>query len=184
MEIISTFLDEDETRMIRFLLTNTTLEIKMNNLETQPFESNIGSPQGDGLSGTLFNIYFEHVLRKLRSKLQQNDSTQHTKMPNELIYADDADFLTNDVQKDRKLNRIVKDVLLEDNLKVNETKTEHTTIERKDKNDENWRTVKKLGSLLGDGWSRHGWVKLNKRAYLEINEQSTFETSMSKKDFV
>ena len=150
IEIVSTFLDEDETRMVRFLLTNATLEIKMNNLETQPFESNIGSPQGDGLSGTLFNIYFEHVLRKLRSQLQQKDSTQHTELPIELIYADDADFLTNNVQKDRKLNCIVKEVLLEVNLKVNETKTEHTTIERKDKNDEKWRTVKMLGSLLGD----------------------------------
>ena len=150
IEIISTFLDEDEIRMIRFLLTNTTLEIKMNNIETQPFESNIGSPQGDGLSGTLFNIYFEHALRKLRSQLQQNDAIQHTKTLNELIYADDADFLTSDIQQDKKLNRIVKDVLLAENLKVNETKTEHTTIERKDKNDEKWRTVKKLGSLLGD----------------------------------
>ena len=68
--------------------------------------------------------------------------------PDELIYADDADFLTTDLQRDIKLNRIVKNVLLEDNLKVNETKTEHTTIERTDKNDEKWRTVKMLGSLL------------------------------------
>ena len=133
IEIVSTFLDEDEIRMIRFLLTNTSLEIKMNDIETQPFESNIGSPQGDGLSGTLFNVYFEHVLRKLRLQLQQNNSIENTKRPDEPIYADDADFLTTDLQRDIKLNRIVKNVLLEDNLKVNETKTEHTTIERTDK---------------------------------------------------
>ena len=64
IEIINTFLDEDDTRIIRFLLTNTTLEIKMNNVETQTFESNIGSPQGDGLSGTLLmftlNTYLEN----------------------------------------------------------------------------------------------------------------------------
>ena len=45
----------------------------------------------------------------------------------------------------------MKDILLEDNLLVNETKTEHTVIERKkEKNKEEWRNVKKLGSLLGD----------------------------------
>ena len=63
----------------------------------------------------------------------------------------------------------MKNILLEDNLKINENKTEHTTYERKNKSNEytceqvddlklcikrheleNWRTVKKLGSLLGD----------------------------------
>ena len=34
---------------------------------------------------------------------------------------------------------------------MNDTKTEHTVIERlKEKSDEKWRKVKKLGSLLGD----------------------------------
>ena len=63
----------------------------------------------------------------------------------------------------------MKPVLGKANLKVNETKTEHTTLERKKKGNqfkvskksdsgmkmtltketEKWRTVKKLGSLLG-----------------------------------
>ena len=64
IEIVSTFLDEDETRMIRFLLTNTSLEIKMNDIEVEPFESNIGSPQGDGLSEHyltfISNMYLEN----------------------------------------------------------------------------------------------------------------------------
>ena len=69
-------------------------------------------------------------------------------MPDETIYADDADFLTTNMKKDAELNRIVQNILIEDNLKVNETKTEHTTIVRKERKDEEWRTVKKLGSLL------------------------------------
>ena len=150
IEIINTFLDEDDTRIIRFLLTNTTLEIKMNNVETQTFESNIGSPQGDGLSGTLFNVYFEYVLRKLRTKLDENCTIPYTIMPDETIYADDADFLTTNMKKDAELNRIVKNILFEDNLKVNETKTENTMIVRTERKNEKWRTVKTLGSLLGD----------------------------------
>ena len=46
---------------------------------------------------------------------------------------------------------IVAETLKSDNLKVNQSKTEHTTIRReKQRIDEKWRTVKKLGSLLGD----------------------------------
>ena len=36
------------------------------------------------------------------------------------------------------------------NLKVNADKTEHTTLERGDRNTKSWRYVKKVGSLLGD----------------------------------
>ena len=89
----------------------------MNNVETQTFESNIGSPQVDGLSGTLFNVYFEYVLRKLRTKLDENCTIPYTIMPDETIYADDADFLTTNMKKDAELNRIVKNILIEDNLK-------------------------------------------------------------------
>ena len=41
----------------------------MSNIEPTTFVTNIGSPQGDGLSGVLFNIYFENSLRKLREEL-------------------------------------------------------------------------------------------------------------------
>ena len=37
----------------------------------------------------------------------------------------DADFLTTDLQRDIKRIHFVKNVLLEDNLKVNETKTDN-----------------------------------------------------------
>ena len=72
IEILQTFLEEDEIRIIQYLLSNTTLEIKMANVETEQFSSNIGAPQGDALSGTLFTIYFEHALRKVRMKLEEN----------------------------------------------------------------------------------------------------------------
>ena len=44
IEILTTFLDDDEIRMIRLLLTNTTLEIRDQGAKTEAFESNIGSP--------------------------------------------------------------------------------------------------------------------------------------------
>ena len=79
------------------------------------------------------------------------------------------DFITTEKEKQHNLSKYVKEILLEENLKVNESKTEETILERKIKvpyrcerteginlkitkldNEEKWRTVKKLGSLLGD----------------------------------
>ena len=62
LEVPESLLDEDETKIIKYLLVDTTMEIKM---------SNVRGPQGDALSGTLFTIYFEYVLRKIRNQLNQ-----------------------------------------------------------------------------------------------------------------
>ena len=89
-------------------------------------------------------------------------------LPEEAIYADDADFIAQDLKRKEKLQNNIKRILLKENLKVNETKTEETILERKNKGEnyscdnsgdmkltfkknetENWRTTKKLGSLLG-----------------------------------
>ena len=173
IEIVKTFLDEDEVRILQYLLSNTTLEIKMNNVETEMFKSNIGAPQGDALSGNLFTIYFEYALRKVREKLKGLDviNKEHsyskqltTTIPEEIIYADDADFITDNIERKKRINVIIKDMLLQDNLKVNDDKTEHTTLIRKNintkqiaverkkekENIEPWRDVIKLGSKLGD----------------------------------
>ena len=76
-------------------------------------------------------------LRKLRSKLDSNSITdEHSyaakpenTLPDEVIYADDCDFITNTKERKNKLISTVTESLLEDNLIVNDTKTEHTTFE-------------------------------------------------------
>ena len=109
MEILETFINEDEIRMIRLLLSNTTLQIKTD-VKSEPFSSNIGSPQGDGISGTLINIYFEHSLRKIRQKNEEGNIfidhpySKKPEIPSEAIYADDADILTTDDMKKEKLD--------------------------------------------------------------------------------
>ena len=55
---LKTFLNEDEIRLCKILLSNTTIAIKDEiNDKNDIFESNIGSPQGDRISGTFFNVY-------------------------------------------------------------------------------------------------------------------------------
>ena len=138
LEELEKFLEEDEIRMIRLLISNTTITVRTNEVMSEPFTSNLGSPQGDGLSGTLFNITLESALRKLRSKIniqqpeiENSYSKLRSQPPDELIYADDCDFENDDKEKTRLTNEIAASTLKEENLFVNESKTEHTTIKRR-----------------------------------------------------
>ena len=156
LEEMETFLGEDEIRMTRILLSNITIRIRTNDVLSESFISNLGSPQGDGLSGTLFNIKFESALRKIRAQINiQQPMIEHSYIkrpspPEELTYADDCDFENDDKEKTKLINSIVAPTLKEENLIVNESKTEHPTIKRGNRLEETWRGVKKLGSLLGD----------------------------------
>ena len=159
IDIAKSFMNEDEVRILRLLLSNTTLEVKTVGVQSNCFNSNIGSPQGDSASGRFFTVYFENALREVRNTIynvradeitfrlvEQNRSS----LPKEMIYADDCDFLTlNETIKEKTVEK-VSEVLGRHNLLVNDEKTEHVVLKRGDRNTELWRNVKKLGSLLGD----------------------------------
>ena len=68
LEVLQSFLDEPELRMIRFLLAATSLEPRLSTGECHAFASTIGTPQGDSLSPVLFIVYLEVALRDLRSR--------------------------------------------------------------------------------------------------------------------
>ena len=142
INIVKDFHDEDEVRMIQLLLSNTTLDIRINKAETEPFNSNMGSPQGDALSGVLFDIYFEESLRKVRNFRHEMDSNNDDEdngnmplsfLPQEAIYADDADFLTTNENEKNTITDKIGEILPRDNWKVNNSKTEQMEIFRRDK---------------------------------------------------
>ena len=81
---------------------------------------------------------------------QKTPVIHNSSMPNELVYADDCDFVTEDINLRKLLTAKVAQILAEGNLKVNNSKTEQTVIKRGEKSTENWRNTVKLGSLLGD----------------------------------
>ena len=56
MNELNTFLDEDEFCIIRTLLSNTTINIQFEDCKGEEIETNIGSPHGNAISGTFFNI--------------------------------------------------------------------------------------------------------------------------------
>ena len=54
-----------------------------------------------------------------------------SELPDELIYADDCDFVTEDEKKKEEVNSIVSCILPEFNLLINQSKTEHTNVKRR-----------------------------------------------------
>ena len=71
--IIATIVNEHELRIIRFLLSNTKLNTRINGAtKTNTFISNVGTPQGDSLSPVLFIVYLEHTLKEVRTTLPRS----------------------------------------------------------------------------------------------------------------
>ena len=72
LNILETIIEEDELRLVRFLLGNTCLNIRIGGTkEEKKFTSNIGTPQGDSRSPILFVVYLENALKEVRPLLPQ-----------------------------------------------------------------------------------------------------------------
>ena len=97
-------------------------------------------------------------------------------LPSEMIYADDYDNLTTNRKQKQIFKKMVKDILGEDNLMVNEDKTEDTVLKRykhdlkkKEKN-EPWRDTVKLGSKLGDKEDKERRKNLSRGKLIQIQK--------------
>ena len=94
LQILKNIVEEDELRLIQFLLSNTHINTRINNADINaPFTSNVGTPQVDGLSPVLFTIYIEHALKEVRTVIGEPKSPLEEKIPREIAYADDVDFV-------------------------------------------------------------------------------------------
>ena len=74
LKIVEGFLDKDDLRVLSTALVETTLESKVENAQTTTFESNIGSPQGNSISGPLFTLYFNRALHQIKNEMQRHES--------------------------------------------------------------------------------------------------------------
>ena len=105
-------------------------------------------------------IVLAAALHHLRAVSERpNPPVSELGLPTEWEYSDDCDFADVDLEKLRTFLPAVKEVLADWNLKVNESKTEFSTVylaKQTDKdsngqpivNNEPWRSSKSLGSLL------------------------------------
>ena len=72
-------------------------------------------------------------------------------LPEEIVNADDWDFITELEQKKERINQKAKTILTNKNLPVSEDKTGNKTIKRKKiETEKEWRNVIKLGWNLED----------------------------------
>ena len=150
LTVLETFVNDSELRLIRMLLAETTLQPRPKRGKGSTFATTIGTPQGDSLSPVLFVIYLEAALRDLRNNLPQRPR-EDINMPQYIAYADDVDFISNSNVFLNEVQRLAPSCLLQWHLAINESKTEHTNIHRKNTRDvEQWRKTRTLGSLLGD----------------------------------
>ena len=108
-------------------------------------------PTRDSLSPVFFVIHLEATFRDFRHNLQQRPR-EDINMPHCMAYADDVDFISSSINVFlNEVQRLAPGCRLQWHLIINESKTEHTNIHRRNTRDvEQWRKTRKLGSLLGD----------------------------------
>ena len=127
--VLAGILDEDELRLVRFLLADTSLQIKLQSVLGPSFPSTIGSAQGDCLSPLLFIIYLEASLRRIRIRVQHLRPACDADLPSDTEYADDCDWLSrNSSFIDNTVRPLLPSLLAEDDLVVNEQKTERYSV--------------------------------------------------------
>ena len=80
-EILKKILDEDELHLMKVLLQDVQLQVRIGNQTGKAIKTNIGVPQGDCLSPVLFTLYLANALAanppKIDSKLED-----HITIPN------------------------------------------------------------------------------------------------------
>ena len=158
VEALQTLYGAIDSSLHIFKSLRKSLDIKSSSNISNPFDTNIGSPQGDSLSGCLFIIYLEKALCTLRDQVDNNHVTdEHSyavsskiTLPGECIYADDTDLINDYAEKKKRQLHLVSPTFAEFNLQINDTKTEHTVLERCEKKDEEWCSTKMLDSLIDD----------------------------------
>ena len=123
LEILKDIVNNDELKIIRLLLAETSLNITCDQKTTE-VPTIIGTPQGDSLSPILFIVYLEAALRELRPLISPSNLIH----PNELVYADDCDIIFDNKAEATASVPIIVNCLQKWNLQVNAGKTEFTVV--------------------------------------------------------
>ena len=89
--------ERDEIRLVRFLLSNTKIKVKVNDSISAEFISTIGGPQGDSVSGLCFTLTLAGACYHLRAVTSRpTPPISANGMPEEDEYSDDLDLLSED----------------------------------------------------------------------------------------
>ena len=95
-KLLSYNVDGNFYNAIKFMYSNTTSSVKLNNIFTKWFDTTTGVRRGDTLSPTLFNIFLNDLITdlKLFSGIETDDFSLSV-----LCYADDIVILCDSEEK-------------------------------------------------------------------------------------
>ena len=83
---LKSILDEDELHIIKILLKDVKLTVRMGNYKGEEIVTNIGTPQGDCLSPTLFILYLACAMEPQRDTSDHSYSRPNTEiLPGKLM---------------------------------------------------------------------------------------------------
>ena len=170
IEDLATILDKAELHLIRLLVKNVSLKVRVGSETSNPFTTKMGVPQGDCLSPILFTLYLAKALQDHPqmedhpyAKAPTKESTPED-LPPEMRdhmyctppeygtiirpkYAGDIGWaVSNNKYKIEKEKNITFPKLKERGLKINEAKTEEYLVKKN--GPEDWKKCKILGSLI------------------------------------
>ena len=143
------------------LVSNTTARTKLGKQLSKPFPTNIGVVQGDPMSPIMFITYAEGSMRKIREQALPASDLPATFTQ----YADDTTAHQNERSSVEETVRVCEPVFSDDNLKLNVAKTQYFTVT---KEDDSWKSVKLLGSMLGTAEDIAARVSAANRAFASI----------------
>ena len=159
LEMLAEILDESEMRLMDILISDVLLNVRLGDTLGKDILTLIGIAQGDCLSAILFIFYLaialkntptestkeDHSHRILWSELDWIISKDVHNVEVEPQYADDITYIRSDYSKINQIKRTVPPKLKENNLLINNDKTEEYHVKREN---DKWKECKLLGTII------------------------------------
>ena len=153
IKVLGKILEDDELHMFYILLYKMQYTVQVGNARGEPFETNIGAPQGDCASAPEFTFTLAVALMlqnadaiTLPDRPRVNHNQNKENFSIDLQYADDIGNITTDKKHKDTIKQELPLKVKQRNLNINTEKTEEFFVGT-DGNDE-WKTIKYLGSIL------------------------------------
>lgn len=124
------WMDEDECRMTRLLMTDTTLQVRVGATLSSTFQSFLGTLQGDALSTMIFIGYLAGAMKNVKKQIKRPLPPEDAllQLPLETVYVDDADFFSTSQDYLEQVLAATDASFVQWNLKLNISKTERTKL--------------------------------------------------------